>query len=44
VRASFDHYDTVAVLYILHPLGDYIGPNSGHRLSNVRFVGGPGVP
>lgn len=43
-RASFDRYDTVGVLYMLRPLGDYDGPDSRHRLSNVRFVGGPGIP
>jgi hypothetical protein len=38
-RAPGERYDTVAVLYVLHPL-------RGERfaLTNVRFIGGPGVP
>jgi hypothetical protein len=45
-RARFDPYgiDTVAVVYLLHPAARYSGPSSAHRLSNVRFVGGPGIP
>jgi hypothetical protein len=43
-RAPWETYDTIAVSYILHPLGEYEGPRSPHHLSNVRFVGGPGVP
>jgi hypothetical protein len=42
-RAAFQPYDTVAVLYVLHPLEDD-GPTSRYRLTNVRFIGGPGVP
>jgi hypothetical protein len=43
-RISLDPYDTVGVFYTLHPLGKYEGPASPHRLTNVRFVGGPGIP
>jgi hypothetical protein len=44
-RASWQSYDTVGVLYVLHPLGPYTGPGeSRHILTNVRFIGGPGVP
>ena len=43
-RTASDRYDTVGVFYVLHPLGEYDGPGSKHRLSKVRFVGGPGVP
>lgn len=43
-RAPTDAYDTVAVHYVLLPLGEYEGPKSPHRLTNVTFVGGPGIP
>lgn len=45
-RATPDPYgfDTVAVFYVLHPLVAYAGPTSRHRVANVRFVGGPGIP
>jgi hypothetical protein len=45
-RAASDPYafDTVAVLYVLEPLAEYDGPESEHRLTNVRFIGGPGIP
>jgi hypothetical protein len=43
-RNTLDRYDTVGVFYVLHPLGKYEGPTSAHRLTNVRFVGGPGIP
>ncbi len=43
-RAETDKYETVAVRYVLHPLGDYQGPGSRRRLTNVRFTGGPGIP
>jgi hypothetical protein len=43
-RAPWETYDTIAVFYVLHPLGEYEGPRSRHRLTNVKFVGGPGVP
>ena len=43
-RTAFDRYDTVGVFYVLHPLGEYEGPRSKYRLSNLRFVGGPGIP
>jgi hypothetical protein len=43
-RTAFDRFDTVGVFYVLQPLGEYEGPRSRHRLSNVRFVGGPGIP
>jgi hypothetical protein len=45
-RAASDPYafDTVAVLYDLEPLADYDGPESRHRLADVQFIGGPGIP
>jgi hypothetical protein len=43
-RAPFQRYDTVTVLYVLHPLDEYEGRRRPHRLTNVRFVGGPGIP
>lgn len=45
-RATVDRYpiDTVAVRYVLHPLAPYAGPGSSHRLTEVRFIGGPGIP
>ena len=45
-RAINDPYpfETVAVLYELRPTDRYTGPRSRHRLANVRFVGGPGIP
>jgi hypothetical protein len=43
-RAPWQMYDTVAVFYVLHPLGPYVGPRSPYTLTQVRFVGGPGVP
>jgi hypothetical protein len=43
-RAPWQTYDTVAVSYVLHPLAEYDGRRSRHRLTKVRFVGGPGVP
>jgi hypothetical protein len=43
-RTRFQRYDTVGVFYVLHPLEHYKGPRSRHRLTNVRFVGGPGIP
>jgi hypothetical protein len=43
-RAASDRFDTVAVLYVLHPEDEYEGPRSEHRLTDVRFIGGPGIP
>jgi hypothetical protein len=43
-RTGFDRFDTVGVFYVLQPLGEYEGRRSKYRLSNVRFVGGPGIP
>jgi predicted small secreted protein len=45
-RAASDRFEfeTLGVLYVLHPLGKYDGPRSKHRLTQVRFVGGPGIP
>lgn len=43
-RAAGDRYDTVGIFYVLEPLGKYRGLRSSHRLKNVRFIGGPGVP
>jgi hypothetical protein len=43
-RAPWETYDTIAVLYVLHPLGPYAGPRSRYTLTQVRFIGGPGIP
>jgi hypothetical protein len=45
-RAVRDLYpfETVAVVYVLHPLEEYRGAKSRHRLSSVKFYGGPGIP
>lgn len=43
-RTKYQRYDTVGVFYVLHPLEKYESPNSRHRLTKVRFVGGPGIP
>jgi hypothetical protein len=40
-RAAWETYDTIAVFYVLRPLEEYEGPRSRHRLTKVRFVGGP---
>jgi hypothetical protein len=37
-------FETVAVVYVLHPLEEYAGTKSRHRLSRVKFYGGPGIP
>ena len=42
-RQPWERYDTVAVFYVLNVLGEYEGPRSRHRLTKVRFLGGPGV-
>jgi hypothetical protein len=43
VRAPYP-FETVAVAYVLHPLEEYTGRKSRHRLSGVKFYGGPGIP
>lgn len=45
-RAVRDPYpfETVAVVYVLHPFEEYTGTKSRHRLSRVKFYGGPGIP
>lgn len=43
-RAPWQRYDTITVIYVLHPLDEYEGPRSPHQLTNVQFVGGPGIP
>jgi hypothetical protein len=43
-RAPWETYDTIAVHYVFRPLGPYAGPQSPHRLTQVRFIGGPGIP
>jgi hypothetical protein len=43
-RRPSETIDTVAVLYELVPEEEYAGPASAHRLENVSFVGGPGIP
>jgi hypothetical protein len=43
-RAAWETYDTIAVFCELRPLEEYEGPRSRHRLTGVRFVGGPGIP
>jgi hypothetical protein len=42
-RTAGQPVDTVAVTYVLRPLGPYAGPSSPHELTEVRF-GGLGVP
>jgi hypothetical protein len=43
-RAPWQRYDTIAVFYVLRPLEAFDRPRSRHRLAEVRFVGGPGIP
>jgi hypothetical protein len=43
-RAPWETYDTVAVFYVLRPHGPYVGPRSRHTLTQVRFIGRPGIP
>jgi hypothetical protein len=43
-RAAWESYDTISVTYVLHPIDEYEGPTSRHRLTNVKFIGGPGIP
>lgn len=43
-RPAWEAYDTIAVFYELRPLEEYVGLRSRHRLTSVRFVGGPGIP
>ena len=43
-RAPWETYDTIAVLYMVHSLGPYAGPASPHTLTQVHFIGGPGIP
>jgi hypothetical protein len=38
-RLRGEKFDSVAVRYVIHPLGD-----SDYELERVRFVGGPGIP
>jgi hypothetical protein len=40
---DWESFDSVAVTYVLVPLGPYEGGCSEHTLRNVRFVG-TGVP
>jgi hypothetical protein len=42
-RIAGQPVDTVAVTYVLRPLGPYAGPSSPHELIDVSF-GGLGVP
>jgi hypothetical protein len=43
-RRPGETLDTVAVNYELEPEEEYSGPGSAHRLENVSFLGGPGIP
>jgi hypothetical protein len=44
-RAPWETYDTIAVLYIVHPISSFARRDrQRYTLSNVRFVGGPGIP
>ena len=43
-RAPWETYDTIAVHYVLDALGSYVGPESPRALTQVRFIGGPGIP
>jgi hypothetical protein len=42
-RAPWETYDTIAVLYVGHPLGPFCGSRSRYALTQVRFIGGPGI-
>jgi hypothetical protein len=43
-RAPWETYDTIGVTYVVRPLAEYESPRSRHALSQVRFIGGPGIP
>ena len=43
-RRPGETLDTVAVRYELEPTEEYSGASSAHRLENVSFLGGPGIP
>jgi hypothetical protein len=43
-RAPWETYDTIAVTYVVRPLGEYESLRSRHGLLQVRFIGGPGIP
>lgn len=43
-RAPWERYDTIAVFYVLHPLDCYRSERPRYSVTNVRFVGGPGIP
>jgi hypothetical protein len=43
-RAPWETYDTIAVFYVLRPLGPYVGARSRQTLTQVHFIGGPGIP
>lgn len=43
-RRPTDPVDTVAVFYELRPIGPYDADRPRYELTNVRFVGGPGIP
>ena len=43
-RRPTESFDSVAVHYELVPEEEYSGPASRHRLENVSFLGGPGIP
>ena len=43
-RRPSEAFDSVAVLYELVPEEEYAGPGTAHRLENVSFLGGPGIP
>jgi hypothetical protein len=43
-RRPSETFDSVAVLYELVPEAEYSGARSAHRLENVSFLGGPGIP
>lgn len=44
IRAYPYDFESIAVFFVLAPLEEYDGPASRHRLTSVRFVGGPGIP
>jgi hypothetical protein len=44
-RRRGERYDTVGIFYTLRPLAAFDrGGHARYALTNVRFIGGPGVP
>jgi hypothetical protein len=43
-RRRGERYDTVGIFYTLRPLAAFERDRPRYELTNVRFIGGPGVP